>query len=83
MIVLAVLSLAATGCGNPQPKVTLELFLVSPAEDKTVAYGRFSADLSRDSADPDTVARSLASTTATRRYCIRPAGGGKRTGPLC
>lgn len=59
-IVFAFLSLAA-GCGRSQSKVTLELFLVSPAADKTVAYGRFLADLSRDSADPDTVARSLVS----------------------
>jgi len=65
VIVLAVLSLVATGCGSPQSKVTLEVFLVSPAADKTVAYGRLSADLSRDSADPDTVARSLVSPTCS------------------
>jgi hypothetical protein len=53
------LTLLAAGCTKQQPKVTLELFLVSPSNDQTVAYGRRIADLSRDSSDPDTVARSL------------------------
>ena len=48
-----------TGCTDRQPKVTLELFLVSPTGDKTIAYGKLSSDLSRDSADPDAVARGL------------------------
>jgi hypothetical protein len=53
------LVLAFAGCGRQQPKVVLELFLASPSNDQTVAYGVRTADLSRDSSDPDTVARSL------------------------
>jgi len=60
-IVMTIVILSAVGCGSQQSKVALELFLVSPAADKTVAYGRFLADLSKDSTDPDTVARSLVS----------------------
>ena len=37
----------------------LELFTVNPSEGKTIAYGRRLADLSQNSTDPDTVARSL------------------------
>jgi hypothetical protein len=57
---LALTLLLVTGCTDRQPKVTLELFLVSPAGDKAIAYGKRSSNLSRDSADPDTVARGLA-----------------------
>ncbi|HXK61512.1 MAG TPA: hypothetical protein PLP42_16620 [Acidobacteriota bacterium] len=53
------LVLALAGCGRQQPKVVLELFLVSPSLDRTIAYGIKTADLSRDSSDPDTVARGL------------------------
>jgi hypothetical protein len=53
------LPLLTGGCSRQQPKVTLELFLVSPMPDQTVAYGRLFANLSHDSADPDAVARSL------------------------
>ncbi len=62
-VVFAAVVLAATACTTRQPKVTLELFLVSPAGDQAVAYGRLSSDLSRDSADPDTIARRLAAPT--------------------
>ena len=58
LIMIACLLLLA-GCGRQQPKVVLELFLASPSNDQTVAYGVKTADLSRDSSDPDTVARSL------------------------
>jgi hypothetical protein len=58
-IILAIVSLVVAGCVSQQSKVTLELFLVSPAADKTITYGRLSADLSKDTSDPDTVARSL------------------------
>jgi hypothetical protein len=58
---LAIVILLAVGCGRQQSNVALELFLVSPAADKTVAYGRFSADLSKDNTAPDTVARGLVS----------------------
>jgi hypothetical protein len=53
------LVLAFAGCGRQQPKVVLELFLASPSNDQTIAYGVKTADLSRDSSDPDTVARGL------------------------
>lgn len=53
------LILALAGCGRRQPKVVLELFLASPSDDQTIAYGVKTADLSRDSSDPDTVARGL------------------------
>lgn len=53
------LLLLLAGCSKPRSKVTLELFLVSPAEGQTVRYGKRLADLSRDTADPDTVARGL------------------------
>jgi hypothetical protein len=36
------------------------LFLVGQAPDQAIAYGRVSSNLSRDSADPDEVARGLA-----------------------
>ena len=49
----------ATGCGQSRPPVTLELFMVTPAAGETLAYGRRLANLSRDSSDPDTVARGL------------------------
>lgn len=51
--------LLLAGCSRQQPKVRLELFLANPSEAQTVAYGIKTADLSRDSFDPDTVARSL------------------------
>jgi hypothetical protein len=55
------LALAAlmNGCSEQDPKVTLELFTVNPGDGKQIAYGRSSADLSKTSADPDTVARGL------------------------
>jgi hypothetical protein len=53
------LLLFMAGCGNRQPKVTLELFLVTPSDDRTLAYGSSTADLSRDSSDPDAIARTL------------------------
>jgi len=53
------LVIAFAGCGRQQPKVVLELFLASPSADQKVAYGVRTADLSRDSSDPDTAARSL------------------------
>jgi hypothetical protein len=49
----------AAGCNRKQPKVVLELFLASPSNDRTVAYGIRTADLSRESSDPDTIARGL------------------------
>jgi hypothetical protein len=48
-----------TGCSGQNPKVTLELFTVSPGEGQTIAYGRTSENLAKNSADPDTAARSL------------------------
>jgi len=62
-IVLALLSPVVAGCGSAQSKITLELFLVSPTADNTIAYGRRTADLSGNSADPDTIARSLIDST--------------------
>jgi hypothetical protein len=57
---LCILVFASTGgCGRKETKVNLELFIVNPAEGETIAYGRRLADLSQDSTDPDTVARSL------------------------
>jgi hypothetical protein len=64
-ITLAAVVIAANGCTTRHPKVTLELFLVSPSGDKAIAYGRLSSELTRDSADPDTVARNLALPTCT------------------
>ena len=58
LIMIACLLLLA-GCSRQQPKVILELFLASSSNDQTVTYGVKAADLSRDSSDPDTVARSL------------------------
>jgi len=57
MIVIPLLFIA--GCGNRQPKVALELFIVTPSADRTLAYGVRTADLSQDSSDPDTIAGSL------------------------
>ena len=51
--------LLLAGCSRQEPKVRLELFLASPSEAQTIAYGIKTADLSRDSSDPDTVARGL------------------------
>jgi hypothetical protein len=62
-VALASVLLAASGCARRQPGVTLELFLVSPAGDRAIAYGRLSSSLSRDGGDPDTVARRLAPPT--------------------
>jgi hypothetical protein len=56
---MAVLWLLMTGCGSRQPKVSLELFMASPSDDRTLAYGIRTADLLQDSSDPDIVARSL------------------------
>lgn len=53
------LLLLLSGCGKSPSKVTLELFLVSLADGRTIRYGRQVADLSRDKTDPDTVARGL------------------------
>ena len=58
-IVCLIPILLAAGCSRPHAKVALELFLVSPSADRAVAYGIRKADLSKDSSDPDTVARSL------------------------
>jgi hypothetical protein len=58
LMIISCLMLMA-GCSRQQPKVVLELFLASPTDDQTIAYGIKTADLSRDSSDPDTVARSL------------------------
>jgi len=58
LIMIACLLLAA-GCSRQQPKVILELFLASPSSDQTIAYGVKTADLSRNSSDPDTFARGL------------------------
>jgi hypothetical protein len=53
-------ALALTGgCSRQEAKVKLELFTVNPAQGPTIAYGRRLADLSQNSTDPDTVARSL------------------------
>jgi hypothetical protein len=59
--VICLLALAAfmNACSEQDPKVTLELFTVNPGEGQQIAYGRSSADLTKTSADPDTVARSL------------------------
>jgi hypothetical protein len=62
-VALAGVLLAATGCTGRQPGVTLELFLVSPAGERAIAYGRLSSSLSRDGGDPDTVARRLVAPT--------------------
>jgi hypothetical protein len=59
LIFCLTLILAFAGCGRQQPKVVLELFLASPSDNQTIAYGVKTADLSRDSSDPDTVARGL------------------------
>jgi hypothetical protein len=53
------LFLAVAGCGRQHSKVVLELFLASPSADQRIAYGVRTTDLSKDSSDPDTVARSL------------------------
>jgi hypothetical protein len=58
LIIISLLLLVA-GCGGRQPKVTLELFLATPLNDQAVAYGVRTADLTRNSSDPDTVANSL------------------------
>ncbi len=47
------------GCSSNQAKVKLELFLVNLVQGETIAYGRRFAHLSRDTGDPDTVARNL------------------------
>ena len=59
LIICLPLVLAFAGCGRQQPKVVLELFLASPSADQKVVYWVRTADLSKDSSDPDTVARSL------------------------
>ena len=59
MIVCLLLTLLTAGCSRQQPKVVLELFLTSPSNDRTLAYGVRTADLSRDSSDPDSVAHGL------------------------
>ena len=81
-IVLAIVILLAVGCGRQQSKVTLELFLVSPAADKTVAYGKFLADLSKDSTDPDTVARGLVSPTCDQAILHSTSWRWKKNGTL-
>jgi hypothetical protein len=58
-ICLLLLLSALTGCGRDKPNVILELFVVSPAEGETLAYGKRAAEMSRDGGDPDLVARSL------------------------
>ena len=47
------------GCGRRDAKVAVELFMVNPTQEETIAYGRRLADLTQDTTDPDTVARSL------------------------
>jgi hypothetical protein len=59
LIICLPLVLALAGCGRQQSKVVLELFLASPSRDRMLAYSVRTADLSRDSSDPDTVARGL------------------------
>jgi hypothetical protein len=56
---LPLLLLSVTGCSRPQPGIRLELFLINLGAGETVDYGRRLADLTRDTTDPDTVARSL------------------------
>ena len=51
--------LIAAGCGKTRPTVTLELFQVTLGPGESILYDRSFADLSRDSSDPDTVARGL------------------------
>ena len=58
-LILITCLLLAAGCSRHQPKVILELFVASPSNDQTIAYGVRTSDLSRDSSDPDTVALSL------------------------
>jgi hypothetical protein len=53
------------GCSRKEARVTLELYTVNPLQGETIAYGQQLADLSRDSTDPDTVARSLLATGCT------------------
>jgi hypothetical protein len=65
MIACLLWTLVSADCAKQQPKIILELFLVSPSADQTVAYGRQIAHLSRDAADPDTVARSLFAANCT------------------
>jgi len=81
-IVPVIATLLAAGCGRPQPKVTLELFLLSPAADRTIAYGRLSADLSRDSADPDAVARSLIPSTCSLAFLHSTSWRWEKNGTL-
>jgi hypothetical protein len=47
------------GCGGNGARVNLELFMVNPSEGETIAFGRRWTELKQDTADPDTVARSL------------------------
>lgn len=56
--IIACLLLAA-GCSRQQPKVVLELFLAGPSNGQAIAYGVKTANLSRNSSDPDAVARRL------------------------
>ena len=58
LIVLCLLLLVAGGC-NPGPKPALELFVVKPAEGRSISYGHSIVDLSDPADDPDTVARKL------------------------
>jgi hypothetical protein len=58
-IACLLLMLLIAGCSSQQPKVVVELFLASPSNEQTVAYGVKTAALSRDSSDPDTIARGL------------------------
>jgi hypothetical protein len=58
-IACILLMLLSAGCAGQRPRVVLELFLVSPFDDRTLAYGLLIADISNDSSDPDTVARRL------------------------
>lgn len=63
---VAVLALVSLwGCGSAA-RVSLEVFIVSPAVgSQTIRYVRRATDLSKRTSDPDAVARELASSIAT------------------
>jgi hypothetical protein len=79
---LMISCLLLIGCGRQQPKVVLELFVASPSSDQTIAYGVKRADLSRDSSDPDTVARSLMPSDCSLAILHSTSWGWEKDGTL-
>lgn len=51
--------LLSSGCAKKPAKAMLELFTVNSSDGQSLTYGRQLADLSQNSMDPDTLARSL------------------------